>query len=82
MSFSGSRSKIKKIEHSEKTLRTLLNEKESYVDEEKNDLKKKLGSERKKSEQMMEFANKLKEEYNKKHAIIVQEVSLLIKLLY
>jgi len=44
------------------------------VDEEKNDLKKKLFHEKKKNEQMMDFANKIKDEYNKKHAFIVQEV--------
>lgn len=60
-------------------MRTLLNEKESYMDEEKVELKKKLFNEKKKNEQMMEFANKLKEDFNKKHAIVVQEVLINVK---
>lgn len=44
------------------------------MDEEKNDLKKKLFNEKKKNEQMIDFANKLKDDYSKKHAIVVQEV--------
>jgi hypothetical protein len=52
----------------------LLNEKETFNDEEKTELRKKVLQEKKKNEQMMDFVNKFKDESMKKHAIIVQEI--------
>ena len=56
-------------------MRTLLSEKENQIDEERQDLKKKLNKEKKKCEQLSDAINKIKEEFSKKQTLIIQEVS-------
>ncbi|EAS07066.2 hypothetical protein TTHERM_00681720 (macronuclear) [Tetrahymena thermophila SB210] len=65
---------IKKAEQVEKNLQTLIKEKDFIIEDNKKEHQKKLYLEKKKSENLQEAANKIKEDYTKKNAFVIQEI--------
>ncbi|KAL4434919.1 hypothetical protein ABPG74_021258 [Tetrahymena malaccensis] len=65
---------IKKAEQVEKNLQTLIREKDFIIEDNKKEHQKKLYLEKKKSENLQEAANKIKEDYTKKNAFVIQEI--------
>ena len=63
-----------KVEAGEKRMKDLLTEKEKELDEEKMEYKRRLNTERKKAVQSNEGNNKLKEEFDKKKATLLEEI--------
>lgn len=64
---------MKSLEKSEKNLKVILHEKDLVHEQEKSELKKQLFYEKSKAERMQKLASDIKEEFSRKHAVLIQE---------
>jgi len=67
---------LKKYEQSEKGMKQVIIEKEQKIEEVISEYKKKLASEKRRTEQANELVKKYKEEGEKKYGLSMQEVGI------
>lgn len=68
-----SRTSMKSFEKSEKSLKIVLHERDLLFESERQDFKKQLSYEKTKSDRMQKLACEIKDDYLRKHALLIQE---------